>query len=397
MEENSPFGKLHQQFGEEFTVIGKSMEELSSLYEKLPVAEAVKKRFIDSSLKNKSAWYACLVNSNIDFLLIPEYLESRLSRNILIKKETDQYFKSIENFPMLSGKPNSSIYENILVVGDAPPSNGIDLFSSHVPDNSNKCPGSLQQLFAGWNADMKTCGRLESTVYGLLEWHAYNEFSFFSHRQSVLWFNYMLWKQFGQVTNCLNIENYLFHKWQKEASPELNIKGMIGFLKSEIERNREALNSVFKEHIRFAELKPGQKLISNYLFSIGFKMQVAADPEHQNPVLKLLLRKGYLELTDIDQKADPEKVKSDVEDWFRKGIVFMVNEDSERYISLNPSYSEHAARLSKFSNIRPLKREMEWEAFISQSLTKPIVAKESISIPEPEMVRVVKRQKAFFG
>jgi hypothetical protein len=396
MEENLPFEKWHQQFEEDFTVIGRSMEELSSLYEKLPVPEAVKKRFIDTSLKNKSAWYACLVNSNIDHHLLPEYLESRQSRNILIKKETDQYFKSVDNFNLLQAKSNSSLYEHILLQGDQPQNSGVDLFSSQLSDSSVKCPKALQSIFANWNTSFRDYGDLESTVYGLVEWHAQNQYSFSSRRQTVLWFSYRLWKQFGQAAFCLNIEHYLFQKWQKESVPGANIKDLILFLKSEIERNREALNVLFKEHILFTELKPGQKLVSNFLFSIGFDMLAQ---EEQQPLMKILLRKGYLELSDIDQKSDPEKVKSDAAAWFEKGLIFMVNEDGERYISLNPSYSEKADRLSKFNNIRILKRELEWDEFISQLVTKPIAPKATMPVPdaEPVMAKPARRQKAFFG
>jgi hypothetical protein len=394
MPNSLPFEQLHQLFGSEFTTIGKSLEDLSSLYQQLPVAGNVKKRFIDNSLKNKSGWYACLVNTNIDVLLLPEYLESRQSRNILIKKETDQYFKSIENFDRLSCQSNICLYENILVEGDVPQSSGLDLFSNHVKE-TGKCPEGLQKLFGTWNLSLKGYGNLETIIFSFYEWHMSNQFSFSAQRQNVLWLNYQLWKQFGQMTFSLGLENYLFHHWQKESrDPKNAVKDILSFLKTEIEKNEAALNTLFRTEIGFEHLKPQQKLISGYLFSCGFKVQLPVKVQ-QSPFVKILLSKGYIELNDLEQKT--ETVKNIFEELHDLEIIFMAHEDEERYICLNPSYREHKGRLSKYSNIEFVKRELQWEEFISQSLTKVIIPKVIETVPEPVKETVSKRQKAFFG
>jgi hypothetical protein len=373
------------------------MEEMSSIYLKLPVPESVKKRFTDHILKNKSAWYACLVNSNIDVLLLPEYIESRQNRNILIKKETDQYFKSLDGFSLLSGKSNASLYECILVSDDAPQSPGIDLFSGSTVKNEG-CPETLHKIFENWNQTLSGYSKLESLVYAVLEWHAANQYTFSGNRQVILWFNYQLVKQFGQPALTLNLENYLFHHWQKEnLEIENAIKGLINFIQSEIAKNTSLLNTIYKEHIDFAALKPGQKLVSGYLFSIGFNIQLPAHI-HPLPVIKTLLKKGYVEIHDLGQKADMEKIRMTLEELFSIQRIMMVNEDGYLYISLNPSYRSGSGRLDAYTNIERLAPEVNWEGFVSQPVTKTIMPKAAKITIEPETVAPVKRrQKAFFG
>ncbi|MBL7836123.1 MAG: hypothetical protein JNM67_01280, partial [Bacteroidetes bacterium] len=90
-----PYDILYKELREEIRSVEKSFQSIQRLYKNLPLSESIKRNFSESKLKQKSAWYACLVNPNIDILLLPEYLESKQSRNILLKKETDQYFKSL--------------------------------------------------------------------------------------------------------------------------------------------------------------------------------------------------------------------------------------------------------------------------------------------------------------
>jgi hypothetical protein len=397
MQNTLPFEQLHQLFGAEFTAIGKSLEELSSLYIKLPVPESIKKRFTEATLKNKSAWYACLVNNNIDVLLVPEYLESRQSRNILIKKETDQYFKSIERFEVLSGKSNASLYESIVVTGEVPHSPGIDLFSNQASPTAETCPAEMQNLFESWNLSLAKYGHLESMVYSFLEWHQTNQYSFANNRQTVLWFNYQFWKRFGHVSFDFNMEHYLFHQWHKNSHAQALIKGLLGFIGSETERIREALKLMYKDHIDFNLLKSQQKLISGFLFSNCFHVALPAHLQQQHPVMKTLIKKGYVELKDFGQKPDHEKLKNLFMELSELSVIYMANDDGERYICLNPSYKENKGRLDGYNNVKMTPRPFEWDEFISQSIAKVILPKASRAMPEPEVEPVRKRQKAFFG
>jgi hypothetical protein len=397
MQDTLPFENFHQLFAAEFTTLGKSLERLSTIYNKLPVSEPVKKKLLETSLKNKSAWYACLVNSNIDVLLLPEYIESRQSRNILIKKETDQYFKSLENFEMLGGKSNTSLYECLLVTGDGAQNTGIDLFSSHVVE-TEKCPQRLHQLFENWNVTLSSFTKPEALLYGFYEWHETNQLNFSGNRQAVLWLNYQLWKQYGQCALNINMEHYLFNHWHRnEQNAEEAIRNLVGFILEETERSITMLHGVFREYIDFANLKPGQKLISGYLFSTAFTT-ILPLPMQLLAFMKPLLKKGYVELNDLAQKTDLEKAKTVFEDLFQKGMVMMVKEDGESYISLNPSFRAQESRLTKYINILPVHRSFNWEEFAAQSITKPIVPKAAKISPESEKEPVVrKRQKAFFG
>ena len=397
MHNNQTFEQLNRKYGDEIDSIGKSLEKLSVLYSKCPVPESARKRFTDASLKVKSAWYSCLVNSNIDVLLLPEYLESRHNRNILIKKETDQYFKSIEYFSTLMGKPNTIVYETILVTGDMTQNAGMDLFSGHARETVT-CPADIQKLFGSWNISLKDFQDPAFTIFAFFDWHAANRFSFTGKRQSLLWLNYQLWKLYGPVSYSLNLEHYFFHHWQKANSDAQNsIGNLLEFLRSETERIHHALNELYKEHIEFNNLKPYQKLVSGYLFSNGFNAGIPAHFQQQHPVMKILLKKGYVELNDFGQKPDMEKLRQLFEELFSSRMTLMVQENDERYICLNPSYREQADRLSKYRNTRETAPKFEWEEFIGQSITKPIIPKPSRAVPEIEAEPVRRRQKAFFG
>ena len=151
-------------------MVNEELEAISSLYKNIPLNETRKKTFLEKSFKSKSAYYACLVNTNIDALLIPEYLESKLSRNILIKKETEQYFRSIENFHLHTIQTPSSIYECILFNEELELSNSFDLFTNQAPESAS-CPDELKVIFDQWLEDFKGYNSLEALFYSILDFN----------------------------------------------------------------------------------------------------------------------------------------------------------------------------------------------------------------------------------
>lgn len=394
------FEQLHLKFSSDLNNLEKSMEGLAILYRNLPVSEKSKKHYIDESSKIKSAWYACLINSNIDVLLIPEYLESKLSRNILIKKETEQYYSSIANFHLHTNQNPAVLFETLLFSDEVEPKSSFDLFSTQAPETST-CPEKLKNLFQSWNSKFNQYSNFESLLYSFLDWHSLNKWNFSGQRQCVLWFNYRLWSQFGAVGMKFPIENFLYNNWNKEiCNPIVEIKNFIDFLNEEIESQKQELNDIYKKHIAFETLKSRQKLVSSYVFETGFKIDNATNISvTANTVLKQMLRKGFLSLDDISSKEDFMKQISIYQELLDLGILEIEKESEEISLYFNTTIKNRNSSLYKYQNIQVNKTDLSLNDFIQQTYIKPIISIEKPIIEEPVMQKASgsKRQKAFFG
>ena len=398
-----PFETLYKELEEEFSGLEKSLEKLSELYQTLPVGELQKRHFTEQTLKQKSAWYACLVNHNIDILLLPEYLESKQSRNILLKKETDQYYKSIENFDLLNGKAASELYACLLYSENAPAANSFDLFSSQVVETA-VCPSALNELMVQWSGKFDQYGQLAATVFEFMEWHAVNRFSFNAQRQIILWLNYQLRKHYGPVSFMLNHEHYFFHHWNRESRDmKGSVKELVQYWKKTTEQIAEDLNAMYKEQINFDQLNSSQKIIANHLISIGFKSKYPVSVQmSQYPALKPLLKMGFVKLSDFVGKENFDKYQEILDQLLEQKFILPVKED-EIFICLNPGYETKNSRFAAYQNTNISSEAIDWAAFKNQNIVKPIApievkidipqVKETFIIPELKPVK----KKAFFG
>ncbi len=398
-----PFEKLHKELEEEFSGLEKSLEKLSELYKSIPVGETFKRQFSEQTLKQKSAWYSCLVNHNIDILLLPEYLESKQSRNILLKKETDQYFKSFDNFDLLSGKTSSDLFACLLHSETSQAASSFDLFSSQVVETA-VCPPALEKIMQQWSNKFEKYGKLAEIVFEFIEWHAVNRFSFNSQRQIILWLNYQLRKQYGNISFMLNHEHYFYHHWNKESRDmKGSVKELLQFWSKSVDQISEDLNKLYKEQINFDQLNSSQKIIANHLFTTGFKSQYPMPVQmSQYPALKPLLKMGFVKLSDFVGKEDFEKYQEILDQLLAQKFILPVNED-EIFICLNPGYETRNSRFSAYQNTNISSEVIDWEKFKNQNIIKPIAPievkieipsiQESFVIPELKPVK----KKAFFG
>lgn len=408
MSNQLPYEKLFGELREEFRSVEESLQTLQRLHKNLPLSESVKRNFADALLKQKSAWYACLVNPNIDVLLIPEYLESKQSRNILIKRETDQYFKSLENFDILFGKNPLELYECILHSDQAPQSaGGFDLFSSQVVE-STKCPEHLAKALMSWNGKFEAYGQLASIVFELLEWHKFNQFSFASNRQIVLWLNYKFKQEFGHISLQFNHENYFFNHWNKESRDmKTSVKELLMNWKKEAEAIKKQLKQLYRNNIGYDSLKSTQKLVANHLFENDFDIHYPMGIQmSQYPALKPLLKRGFVELSDFGPRESFEKYQQLLDELLQANFILPVRED-EIFICINPSFKAMKGRLAAYANVDYKPIQPSWSEFTEQTITvtKPIQAEE----PKQEETTAVMetgfvvpdlkplRKKAFFG
>lgn len=395
------FEQLQSRFSAEFATLNSSFEAISVLYRNLPVNEQVKKQYLEGALKVKSAWYACLVNSNIDVLLLPEYLESKMSRNILIKKETEQYFRSFDNFNLHTVQNTTAVYDCILFNEDAEPKSSFDLFSSQAPESAS-CPKPLKDLFDSWPQKFASFTPLETLVFECMDWHRFNGFSFSGQRQFVLWLNYRLWKLFGPVVQKCGIEHYFYQNWNQALSnPAEALKHLLLHLMQEISVNTLDLKDMYREQICFDSLKSRQKIVSGYLFEAGFRSETSQQllSAQAQSVLKMVLKKGFVSINDFEDRSELEKHRNAFAELSGSGILEPDMEDGEICLYLNTTLKNKTGYLYKFQNLKHVENKLNVDDFMQQSPVKSIVPVEKISMPEPAAASVVKsrRQKAFFG
>lgn len=403
MQRTFTFEQLRQSLKPDIEALERSLSELAVLYDNLPIADSEKKHINENAHKVKSAWYACLVNGNIDELLLPEYIEHKQSRNILIKKETDQYFNSVADFKNLQGKKDVELYESLLHPDAKEPANAFDLFSGQSSEETNNCTEDIVQLFETCKEQVAEGSELEYAVHLLYGLYDHFGHSFSGQRQCVLALNYQLWKQFGLVSFMLCHEQHLYHAWQKKSvNAVMSLKGLLEFWSAEIARVTGLLKDAYKESINFAKLKSTQKIISNYLFSSGFSIKAPIEDQYQgHNILEALYRKGWVGYADFIPDTDKEKAKEIVDALLITGFLQVQKEEEEIFLCLNPSYADNAGRLDQYNNLENVKLSLDWDMFMGQLPERAPAPKASIlNIPAPEVKSIsttTKRRKAFFG
>jgi hypothetical protein len=394
------FEQLHKIFSNELKLVNEELESISGLFKNIPLNDATKRTFLEKSYKKKSAYYACLVNTNIDTLLFPEYLESKLSRNILIKKETEQYFKSIDNFQLHNIQSTASIYECILFSEDAEVNNSFDLFSNQAPESASS-PDDLKLIFEQWAEDFKAYSPLETILYSVLDWHAYNKNSFSNKRQILLYLNYQFWKQYGTIFQKLEVESRLFHNWSLESlDPIKAAKSFITAIQEDIVSMKFELRELYNEQINFKRLNPKQKIVSNFIFSKFFKLNLEMDGGNtaNNSIVKQIQKKGFVDFFELSQHVDFLQQKKVLSVLIDSNVLELSKIEGVVGLYLNTSFNNKKNYLYKFQNIKLNENYAKIDEFFNQSISNPIVAIEKLILtPEPILEVSAKSQKAFFG
>ncbi len=376
--------------------LNSALSAISVVFKNLPISELTKNKRLQKSVKEKAAWYACIVNPNIDVLLLQEYFDSKQSRNILLKKETEQYLETVNHFTELKTlNTNVSVYENLLAE-KAEEANTFDLFSTPVV-SKQKCPVHLVKLFSQWQlTPSKASNDLETALVRFCEWHTLNNFSFNGQRQLILWFNYQLWKIYGDAAALINVEHYFYHHWNKESRQvDSSIKSIVTFMHEACKALEIELKSLYRTEIKFDTLEPLQKIANNYLYCSGFVFEgITTNAEDYSLQLnKILLKKGFISSEEINYKLSAEKVNLTVQNWYKTGLIEVVIAEGGwyAYIKANTSKSN---RLQGLSNVSFNTQIPDWNRLV----TKPTI---QLEVPEKRQEVPVKttasRQKAFFG
>ena len=400
MRDHLIFEQLHKIFSNDFKLVNEELESISSLFKNIPLNETFKRNFLEKTYKKKSAYYACLVNTNIDTLLIPEYLETKLSRNILIKKETEQYFRSIDNFRLHTIQNTSSIYECILFSEEAEQNNSFDLFSNQAPESAS-CPEDLKLVFEQWAEDFKGYSPLETTLYSVLDWHAFNKFSFSNKRQILLYLNYQLWKQYGNIFQKLDLESSLYQNWTLETlDPVKAIKSILTSIQEDVVAMKVELRELYNEQINFKRLNSKQKIVSNFIFSKNFKLNLNIDSGSiaNNSIIKQIQNKGFVDFFELTHHADILQQKKSISVLIESEVLELSKIEGIVGLYLNTSFNNKKNNLYKFQNVRSNENNIKIDEFFNQSISNPIVPIEKLIVtPEPVLEVKAKRQKAFFG
>jgi hypothetical protein len=389
------------KFSEAFIGLNKALNRAVQLFAKLELTEIQTKEFIKGSVKSKSAWYACLVNSNIDVLLIPDFIESKQSRNILIKKETDQYVRSLSEFSEIKNQDSLKLYNSLLYCqSEEPKAAGLDLFSNQA-QTVQSCPAELKALFTNSEQSYSSISNLEKSIFLFLDW-IQNEAFKDSKRQSVLFLNYQFWKQFGVFTQRINVELFLFEHLNRKQFDEAEfLNNFFLFMNAAIESELKTLKTVYKNKVSYHEFNNSQKLVFNYLYENNLNLDLGENATCSE-YLKISLRsKGFINQEDFKNAADQVQFSVELNTLLQSGLLIIEKSNGEISLFLNTSAKNKNSRLYTYQNIAENKSELSLEEFKNQILIKPSTVvqfeQNSVNSEVTSNTFTAKRQKAFFG
>ncbi len=391
------FIELNKHCSTAIKELNAAMSNFSGTFKNLPLSETVKNKRVNATVKEKAAWFACIVNPNIDILLLPDYLESKQSRNILLKKETDQFQAAVQNFPELSSlNSNAALYENLLTQKEEEQSS-YDLFSRHVKVKA-KCPEALTNRFNHWMIVSTGESEFENFIHQFCDWHAANNYSFTGQRNFILWMNYQLWKLFGDAALLFNIEQHFYHHWNRESRSNVqSVKELVHFLLEACIHLQSELKTIYREEIGYESFEPLQRLANNFIYHSGFNvplMQKAQADDYSSQLNKVMLKKGFVRSADINFKVQLEKVKLTLQNWYQTGLIQVVFTENNWLAYLLPSEGK-TKRLQSYCNLQYQSVEPDWEMVFIKPTIQIQSVKEAVVEEAPR--KVVVRQKAFFG
>ena len=401
MQPATTFDELQTLTESKFKLLNLELESLSYNFSNIPLTEYVKNKILEKQLKIKAGWYACLVNRNIDVLLLPEYFNHNQTRNILIKKETDAYNVDLERFKDFKKiESNLDLYKNFFKTIESE-DNSFNLFSTQKIKKEN-CPEPLRLLFEKWeqpNAE----NYIQAIVLQFYEWHATDNFSFSGKRQILIWLNYKLWKKYGLVAQLIDIEYFLFNNWNKEnRSCIQSILDITDFIHEKIETLSSELKLLYREEIDYNNLLPQQKIANNYLFNQNFDIKLNSKVNTTSDLLyKIILKKGFLTYSDLPLKVNMESLEDTFRQWHIEKSISVDLSENNWFINLKPQTSE-VQRLHKFNNVEINKEEINWKFLLEcknilpiKKEATPIIKEVSTFELKQEIVTI--KAKAFFG
>ncbi|MEN9738564.1 MAG: hypothetical protein RLZZ318_598 [Bacteroidota bacterium] len=378
-----------------------ALEQTISLLKHCPISDEFKQDLLSNRLKIKSAWYACMVNSNIDELLIPEYLESKQSRNILFKKETDQFYKSIVDFEALKPKSMADLYNRILYSEEAKAKTfGMDLFSSQVV-NSADCPDEFKQLFDTWQSRFEGFTWLECLLFEMAEWHQAADNGFSNQRQCLLFLNYQLWQRFGSGFQLINLEQSLHQNMADWSSkPQGCLKHILESVAQDLKALQDLIIDQYCQQVQFDRLRHREQTLVNFLIEQRFDLSAIPKVKFAEAgyLIKCLNHKGFIELKDVE--ADWNNQEAALKLLLNEGIVEMSSEwDGKVNLYLNTSLCNVSKRLYKYQNVQiKLQQQGHLDQFKSQTVSTPIVPIDTPTVVlKPTAEQGPSRPKAFFG
>jgi hypothetical protein len=386
--------------------LNEKLQSLSLLFKNLPVSELEKKNWLETGLKQKSAWYACCVNTHIDVLLLPEFLENKQSRNILLKKETEQYLKTFSLFENTKQLTMKEKYE-VFVSGEvkAAKANHFDLFSAQATEQI-KCPDKLNRLFLECEKVFTDLSAFEKMILTFSIWHLYNKMNLSNQRQMLMWMNEQLYHQFGMVSKKVNLEEFLFTQWNDDKLDwSSGFVKWVQFLNKVCEELSDSLKQIYKDSIGFNQLKSNQKLVVNHLFNQSFDIKFpSVESETEDGFLKQLQSKGFIVRQDIKEDKQEQEAKRLLGSLVHAQCVEVMNE-GDIYFCINPSINRNSGRLDVYTNIKrqAIDFETKWQEFLNQKIGEaktvemPIFEQKSSTLEPQLQVQVPVKKKVFFG
>ncbi len=369
------------------------LKKLNNLFSNIPFEDKIKRKLIQDKLKFKSAWYATLVNPLIEINLIPEYLQSENCTNLLLKKETETYYKSVAGFSWLKDNNDVELFENILI--DDNKKVKTDLFNVTSSTTYN-CHKELSDFFIEFNTNHQHLDDISKILFLFFNWHKNNNFNFENQHQIILWLNYKLFEAIGQATYLLPIEDFLYHQCQKSGREiPLLISDFFKFLALETEKLLSELKNEFQKNINFEILNTKQRIVSMHLFNSSFETNFESQIT-KNRNLKMLFQKGFL---CFDNKFEYEiidsKTLSQLKYLFENKAINIEIDRNKLYFYIKTDLNIDQKWLY-YKNINIIENKEGYDEIIQNYLSSNIKTTPINSLETIEKEFEIKK-KAFFG
>ncbi len=346
---------LNQElYKSEFASLTELGLRVAGLYKNVPIEKSIKTEWMHETLITKSGWYACLVNNNIHNQFLTEYFQHKQTRNILLKKEAEEYLKEIEKFSQNSALSNKEFFESLFIINSEKKTESrSDLFSNITQVKKQACEPELEKKFTEWDKQDNT---LTEEILHFFAWHKLDKYGFSNKRQKVIWLNFKLWKYWGNLTFILPIEEYLY----KNILPKSEIKTQdislfIEYLRTTLINCEQKIKETYRFSYHYEQFQPIEKIANNRFFDALCKTIIPSENILVDDIIKIIFeeisKKGF---------ANQYDLKTIEKELVHNALLKLQEQEQISVMETNmgwavfPFYPSTTNRLTQFNNTRDL-------------------------------------------
>ncbi|MBC7424911.1 MAG: hypothetical protein H7321_00130 [Bacteroidia bacterium] len=392
---------LIKQFNPLWVELDARIAKFEKLLKRLPLAETRKLKLIQETAKEKSGYFACAVNNNIDLLLLAEFFETKKSRNILLGRETERFQKIFGCYSMYSKSGLKDVYSSFDINENAPQAiSSFDLFSAVTPlKTDNALPLDISLKLEDIENFISAQSNMSFMLKGhIIAWEIYNiKSGFENNREALHYINFCIDAMDIKCYKLLNFEKGVTTLSNEKCGMKQWLEEFIKIWDQELTEKTAFLKELFRLDTGFHNFVPMQKTVSNYLFDTGFDTPLhnLKVNETEQKLLRVALKNGTLMHTDIAKLFNLGKQSEEAREFLESGyLIPVINAEGEQVWVIRAGNTE-PHRLKKFERM-PV-NSLKAVPFVVNDYESTegfaAVNEQATILP----VKEVKTRKAFFG